>query len=162
MTTTPSLRVRPIPVLEPRPALRVLPDDDPTPAPWWSQEALPLELEGPLVAPPPQRQPGLLRGWALRFTQVALDVVAGMRPPRQLVRWTSQDVQSALQRRHALALRAGPAGRRLRVRSVHVSIPLDGVAEVAAVVGDGVRYRAVAFRMEGRDGRWQVTALDMD
>jgi Family of unknown function (DUF6459) len=162
VSMTMPLRARPIPVVEPRPALRVVQDDDPVPAPWPSQDVLPLELEAALVVPPPQREPGLLRGWALRFTQVALEVVAGLRPPGQLVRLTSEEVQAGLQRRHALALRADAVPRRFRVRSVHVSTPLDGIAEVAAVVGEGGRYRAVAFRMEGHGERWEVTALDMD
>jgi hypothetical protein len=154
------LRVRPVPVVEPRPALRVVPDQEACAA-WPMQEALPLELDdGALAGPPPHATSGP-RGWALRFTQVALEVAAGLRPPGQLVRWTSDEVQAALQRRHALALRAAARPRRSRVRSVHVSTPVEGVAEVAAVVGDGVRCRAVAFRMEGRNERWQVTALDL-
>ena len=88
-------------------------------------------------------------------------MVAGLRPPSQLLRWTSEEVHAALQRRHALAQRSGGHPRRSRVRSVHVSRPVEGVAEVAAVVADGARCRAVAFRMEGRDERWQVTALDL-
>jgi hypothetical protein len=159
MTTT-ALRVRPVPVVEPRPALRVLPDDEGD-GTWPLQEMLPLELdERPLPDPQPTREPGS-KGWALQFTQVALEVVAGLRPPGQLLRWTSEEVQGALQRRYALALRVGAHRRRSRVRSVHLASPVEGVVEVAAVVGDGVRCRAIAFRMEGRAERWQVTALDL-
>ncbi|MGZ4625813.1 MAG: Rv3235 family protein [Kineosporiaceae bacterium] len=96
----------------------------------------------------------------MQFTQAAVEVVTGLRPPAQLMGWTSDDVRDALQRRHALALRPGARPRRYRVRSVHVSTPVEGVAEVAAVVEDGARYRAVAFRMEGRERRWLVTAID--
>jgi hypothetical protein len=159
MATT-VLRVRPVPVVEPRPALRVVPDDT-AHVFWPTQEVLPLELGEPApAAPPPRPEPGP-RGWALRFTQVTLEVVAGLRPPGQLLRWTSEEVQAVLQRRHALALRAGAPPRRSRVRSVHLCTPAEGVAEVAAVVGDGERARALAFRMEGHDERWQVTALDL-
>jgi hypothetical protein len=155
-----ALRVRPVPVVEPRPAVRIVPDE-PCPA-WPTQEVLPLDLGEPVLAGPvPRPEPGP-RGWALQFAQVAVEVVAGLRPPGQLLRWTSEEVQAALQRRHALALRAAGQPRRSRVRSVHVSTPVEGVAEVAAVVGDGVRCRAVAFRMEGRDERWQVTALHLE
>ena len=45
------------------------------------------------------------------------------------------------------------------VRSVHVSEPVDGVAEVCAIVQQGPRCRAIALRLEGIDGRWQCTAL---
>lgn len=101
------------------------------------------------------------QAWARHFTQVALEVTAGLRPPGQLVRWTSDEVQAALRRRHALARRRGPAPTRGVVRSVHVAHPVSGVAEVAAVVADGTRHRAVAFRMEGAGGRWRVTALEL-
>jgi len=48
-----------------------------------------------------------------------------------------------------------------RLRRLIVSEPADGVAEVTAVVERGPRTRALALRMEGRDGRWVVTALQM-
>jgi hypothetical protein len=47
------------------------------------------------------------------------------------------------------------------VRSVRVSEPHDGVAEVCAVVQQGPRCRAIALRLEGIDGRWQCTALQI-
>ena len=47
------------------------------------------------------------------------------------------------------------------VRSIHVSEPADGVAEVAALVRRGARSTAVALRLEGLDGRWQCTALEL-
>jgi len=56
------------------------------------------------------------------------------------------------------------AGRRpwaRSVRSVHVSEPTDGVAEVTAVVDRGSRCAALALRMQGLDGRWLITALDL-
>ena len=70
-------------------------------------------------------------------------------------------MQAALRRRHALARRRGLPPARAGVRSVHVAHPVRGVAEVAAVVVDGTRHRAVAFRMEGAGGRWRVTALEL-
>ena len=154
------LRARPVPVLEPRPALRVVPDE-PAEGDAPLQEALPLELDGPVLPPPPALGGPAARTWALRFTQVAVEVTAGLRPPAQVARWTSEAVQESLHRRHAHALRSAAPPRRSRVRSVHICVPAEGVAEVAAVVGDGVRCRAVAFRMEGGDERWQVTALDV-
>jgi hypothetical protein len=49
--------------------------------------------------------------------------------------------------------------RRLIVRSVHVSEPDDGVAEVCAVFGTPNRCYAMAMRLEGMDGRWRATQL---
>jgi hypothetical protein len=103
------------------------------------------------------------RQWAARLAQAVVEVAAGGRPAAQLVRWTSLDVYTQLQRAVG---RAGSSGAlaRLRtpvaaVRSVHVSAPADGVAEVCAVVEQGPRRRALALRLEGKDGRWQCTAL---
>lgn len=50
--------------------------------------------------------------------------------------------------------------RRAVVRSVHVSEPADGVAEVCATVQRGLRATTMALRIEGVDGRWQCTALE--
>jgi hypothetical protein len=105
------------------------------------------------------------RQWAARLAQAVVEVAAGDRPAAQLVRWTSLDVYTQLQ---GAVRRAGRSGAlaRLRtpsaaVRSVHVSAPADGVAEVCAVVEHGPRRRALALRLEGRDGRWQCTALQL-
>ena len=45
--------------------------------------------------------------------------------------------------------------------SVHVCEPADGVAEVSTVFRRGGRARAVAFRLQGVDGRWRITALQV-
>ena len=55
--------------------------------------------------------------------------------------------------------------RRRRPRSssgrVHVCEPVDGVAEVSAVARRAGRAHAVAARLEGLDGRWRCTALQI-
>jgi hypothetical protein len=51
------------------------------------------------------------------------------------------------------------APRPERVRSVHVSEPADGVAELSVVLVGAGRPRALALRLEGWDGRWICTAL---
>lgn len=101
------------------------------------------------------------RGWAGRFAQALVEVLAGDRPVGQLVRWTTTAVYEEV-----AGLIAGPGvargdAARGVVRSVHVSQPADGVAEVAALVRRGARSTAVALRLEGLDGRWQCTALDL-
>lgn len=101
------------------------------------------------------------RGWAGRFAQALVEVLAGDRPVAQLVRWTTTAVYEEV-----AGLIAGPGvsrgdAARGVVRSVHVSQPADGVAEVAALVRRGARSTAVALRLEGLDGRWQCTALDL-
>lgn len=101
------------------------------------------------------------RGWAARLAQALVEVLAGDRPPAQLVRWTTTEVYETVTA--ALPSRRPRWDRppRALVRSVHVSEPRDGVAEVAAVVRHGVRSTAVALRIEGLDGRWRCTALQL-
>ncbi len=101
------------------------------------------------------------RGWAGRFAQALVEVLAGDRPLPQLVRWTSTGVYDEV-----AGLIAGPGVARSDasrgvVRSVHVSEPADGVAEICALVRRGARSTVVALRLEGLDGRWQCTALEL-
>lgn len=99
------------------------------------------------------------RVWSARLVQAMVDVLSGVRPAGQLVRWTSAGVYDELGARVASTSAAARRQPRAVVRSVHVSEPADGVAEVAACVRRGVRTTAVALRLEGLDGRWQCTAL---
>jgi len=107
--------------------------------------------------------------WAGRLVQAVIEVVSGVRPASQLVRWTTAPVYEALCGRVARPLSyPGTSSRnavntRLAevVRSVRVSEPRDGVAEVCAIVQQGLRCRAIALRLEGIDGRWQCTALQI-
>ncbi len=63
--------------------------------------------------------------------------------------------------RPAPARRGGPAVPASPLRSVHVTTPADGIVELAAVVRHGARYRAVAARLEGLDGRWRCVQLQI-
>lgn len=93
--------------------------------------------------------------------RILLEVLAGDRPARQVAAWVSPAILERLETH-----RIEPGRRRTRghcLRSMHISEPRDAVAEVAAVVSDdaspSARRRAVALRLEGREGRWTVTAL---
>lgn len=104
--------------------------------------------------------------WAARLVQGIAEILSFDRPVTQLVRWATPDVYDELRRRVDARRPARPSralrpGRRPTVRSVHVTEPSDGVAEVCAVVDDGQRTRAFALRLEGVDGRWRATALDL-
>ena len=95
-----------------------------------------------------------------RLLTTALEVLAGRRPPTQLRPLTSPRVFTALS-----------AGRRPRwcadggapivLGTVYVCEPVDGVAEVSAVARRSGRAHAVAARLEGIDGRWQCTAVQI-
>jgi hypothetical protein len=102
------------------------------------------------------------RTWSGRFVQAVVEVLAGDRPASQLVRWTTAEVYDDVACRITSGARPGsPTPARAVVRSVHVTEPADGVAEVAALVRRGIRCTAVALRLEGMDGRWQCTALEL-
>jgi hypothetical protein len=121
----------------------------------------------------PQKTPSTMlpapTPWAGRLVQAVIEVVSGVRPVSQLVRWTTAPVYEALCARVARPVVSTGTGSRDLVttrlaevvRSVRVSEPRDGVAEVCATVQQGPRCRAIALRLEGIDGRWQCTALQI-
>lgn len=178
----PRLRRLPVPVSQPRAALRVVRDDGPPIPPAQTVLTLPLPL-GVLPTADPGADPGAdfaarrrtpghalpdPADWARQFVQAAIEVTTGLRPASQLVRWTTDEIRNRLARRaelaHRMSRRAAPRAQSTQpstVRSTRVCIPRDGVAEACAVVSDGVRFRAVALRMEGLDGRWRVTVLEL-
>lgn len=95
---------------------------------------------------------------AAAAVRVLMEVLAGDRPARQVSGWVSASVLAGLESR--VGSRPGKnRPRQCLLRSLHLSEPSDGAAEIAAVVDTGTRCRAVALRMEGRDGRWVITAL---
>jgi Family of unknown function (DUF6459) len=88
--------------------------------------------------------PGVPPGWQNRFAQVLAETLAGARPPRQIVPWTTEEALRRIQR-------LGPrlaSEQRPRVRRVLTSLPTPDVMEMAVVVGFGPRVRALAVRLE--------------
>ncbi len=98
--------------------------------------------------------------WAARLAQAIAEVLHGHRPVQQLLRWTDDAVYAAITSRLASRPRTGSAVRPL-LRSIRVCSPTDGVAEASAVVQRGNRCRAMALRLEGLDGQWRCTALEI-
>ncbi len=155
------------------------------------QEELPLEWLLPTGLPAAPRSPQLrlVRGrrgdgddfgpvptprgelpeptaWATRLVQGIAEMLSLDRPVSQLVRWSDPVVFDQVRRRvevrrRSRAPRDTHSGHRPLVRSIHVAEPADGVAEVCAMVDDGRRPRAYALRLEGLDGRWRATALEL-
>jgi len=107
-----------------------------------------------------------VQAWAARFAQATVEVLGGDRPLAQLLRWTSARVYADLERRVRILGRAAPAPQRRRtvrpqVRSVHVFRPGPDSAEVSVHVRHGHRSRALAARLERREGRWRCVALQL-
>jgi hypothetical protein len=64
------------------------------------------------------------------------------------------------------AARRHPAGKALsspprRVGSVRTCVVAPGIVEACAVVSGMTRARAIALRLEARDQRWIVTAMQL-
>ena len=95
-----------------------------------------------------------------RLVTLTLEVFAGHRPLAQLRPLTSPGVFSSISGgRRPLWCSQGSAP--LAVGRVHVCEPVAGVAEISAVARRGGRAHAIAARMEGIDGRWRCTALQI-
>ncbi len=101
--------------------------------------------------------------WGRRMLIAVLEARAGRRPLQQLSPLLSRGVHAGLTRELArsttLARRRN--GLDYLVRSIHVCEPADGVAELAAVVQVGPRFRAIAARLEGRDAQWRCVRLQI-
>ncbi len=95
-------------------------------------------------------------GRAAQVLSAALvEMLSGRRPVGQLRSLTTPAVYAGL------ADRVPRGWNAAHVSSVRVCQPAAGVAEVCAVVRGPERVHAIAFRIEGVDGRWRITALDI-
>jgi hypothetical protein len=112
---------------------------------------------GTVTLPDPER-------WAGMIGQAVVEILAGRRPPAQVVRWLDSTVYERV-RRSADALKARDGARQagvpVRVRRVRLGPVVDGRVEAVVVVDDAVRCRALALRLDAIDGRWLCTALDV-
>lgn len=157
----------PQPPLDPQPVLRlVLPD-----------VAVPRAPHRPGPRPRPQEPraefvPGFEPTWSARadlpdprvagrrMLVLALEGLAGRRPLSQVRPLTALGVYGALTSGRRPGWCSGGTAPVL-LGPVHVCEPVDGVAEVSAVARRSGRAHAVAARLEGIDGRWQCTALQI-
>jgi len=104
----------------------------------------PATVRPATVRPAAKSAAGAAPGWQSRFAQVLAETLAGSRPPRQIVPWTTQQAREHIQR-------LGPrmaSVQRPRVRRVVTFRPASDVMEMAVVVGFGPRVRALAVRLE--------------
>lgn len=143
------------------------------PAPY-IQDALAVDFaaasDEQLFGPQPTRACDLPdpTAWAAHIAQGLVEVMHGVRPPAQVMRWTTPEVYAVVARRGSRAarrrmLRPEPAtsAHRTRVSRVRICEPAPDVAEAAIVLIDKGRVRALALRLVGRDGRWVVEALQI-
>jgi hypothetical protein len=92
-----------------------------------------------------------------------IETAAGRRPLHQLAALLSPSVSKGLGADFERAAQGGRAHwlHRASVRSVRVSEPAEGVAELCATVETGRRVRAIAMRLEAHHGRWRCTRLQL-
>ena len=167
-----ALRSLPVPICEPNPVRSARRPVHAVPA---TQGSLALAFtvtepeddQDPDFGPQPTARRDLPdpAGACTALVQAIVEVLGGARPSAQLARWLTADVYSGLQRRAGLAARlrrgAAPTPTHSVVRRVRVCEPRDGVVEACAVIVEQDRVRAVALRLEGMDGRWRATAVEI-
>jgi hypothetical protein len=156
-----------------RPAPRREPpfDDELTSAP-----ALPGRLDRRLPFDPQPAQPAVWvprpprprstpdpGPWARRLLIGMVETADGRRPLRQLAALLSPSVCQGLSADFDRCARTGVPHwlHRATVRSVRVTEPTPGVAEVSATVETGPRVRAIAIRLDVHRGRWRCTRLQL-
>jgi Family of unknown function (DUF6459) len=106
--------------------------------------------------------------WPRQFAQVMVEVLAGVRPARQVAGWTTDRVRTHIgQLRPLLA-----SDRRPRIQRIVTSRPAAHVIEMTVIASFGPRSRALAMRLEhvparpaapgwpGRPARWLCTAIE--
>jgi small ligand-binding sensory domain FIST len=96
-----------------------------------------------------------------RLLVAIMEAKSGRRTFHQLATHLSQGVYTGLVSDQTRPARQQAWRGRITIRSVRVCEPTDGVAELSAVVQVGARYRAVAARLEGRNGRWRCVRLQL-
>lgn len=96
-----------------------------------------------------------------RLLIAIIETATGRRSARQLAAHTSAGVHAGLARDAGRIARLGTAARPATLSSLHLHEPADGVIEAAAVVTLDERYRAIALRLEGLDGRWRCVRLQI-
>ena len=118
--------------------------------PAWSDEAdVGVRLTTTADLPSAERSASVL-------ARAVIEVLSGRRPLGQLRMHCAPDVYAGLADRPTFASAALP-----HLVSVRVCEPADGVAEVSVAYRRAERVRALAFRIQGVDGRWRMTALQL-
>ena len=108
---------------------------------------------------------GVLPG---QFAQVIVEIMAGLRPPKQLIGLTTERARAQVQRLAPLLA----SDRRPRIARIVTSRPTARVVEMTVIVRVGPRSRALAVRLEhlaarpatpgrpARPDRWLCTAIE--
>jgi hypothetical protein len=116
----------------------------------------------------PAARPDPVAARPSQLAVVIVEVLAGVRPDRQLVCMATDRVRARVGNLAPLLA----AGRRPRIARIVMSRPADRIVEMTVVVNFGARSRALAMRFEhaaarpaapgwsARPARWLCTALE--
>lgn len=96
-----------------------------------------------------------LHRWITTFAISAIEIWAGRRQPAQLLQRCHRVVFNELLRKVGSVKEIG------RIKSIHISEPLDGICEAVVIVHFVERIQALSIRCEGVDGRWLCTSLKL-
>ncbi len=135
----------------------------------------PARASGPAALPPAALPPAALppaasQATALtrQFAQVIVEILAGSRPLRQTVGWTTDRVRAQIGDLTQLVT----SEQRPRIRRIVTSQPAASVVEMTVVISFGPRSRALAMRFEqmparqpapgrpARPARWLCTEIE--
>ncbi len=97
-----------------------------------------------------------VRDAGVTLARALIETLAGCRRLEQLRAHCAPEVYAGL---HDAPMLGGRHGTQL----LHTRIcePRDGVAEVSVIFRCGETVRAMAMRLQGVDGRWRITALEI-
>ena len=155
-----------VPGVEETPVVSVLPDAPVLAAPVLAAAVSPTGAVSRRSGRPAVEDPVAARPRQLAV--VIVEVLAGVRPDRQLVSLATDRVRARAGNLAPLLA----AGRRPRIARIVMSRPADRIVEMTVVVNFGARSRALAMRFEhaaarpaapgwpARPARWLCTALE--
>jgi len=113
-------------------------------------------VSGAVATAPPE-----MIGFARNYCRIAAEVLTGFRPVEQLRRYTALGVMEWF-RQYAIPIaRHRPVAPAPALRTVSVCVPVEGVAEVCAVIQRGPRARAMTARFVDLDGGWKCVHLQV-
>lgn len=96
-----------------------------------------------------------LHRWITTFAISTVEVWAGRRQPAQLSQRCHRVIFNELLRKVGSVKTIG------RIKSIHISEPLDGICEAVVIIDFSGRFQALSIRCEGVDGRWLCTSLKL-
>lgn len=123
----------------------------------WPATVTDITMPGPSARSRPAAAPA----WPSQFAQILAETLAGYRPQRQLVPWTTEHARTRISQ---LCPKLAWA-RQPKIRRVVVSSPAGDVLEMTIIVDLGARIRALAVRLErpgpnGMADRWRCTHVE--